>query len=283
MGVQVSLIAPLKKAVGWHGTTIASLAQLLNFGTGVITKTASAALITVDIYGRIRGFEAPDNFYYTMTAYTSSANQTVFSVTRGAGYVTGNSLIFENGCLLNPSEYTDSAHSVTLAIGANLNDIITIISVKSSTGAGTVYASFTRNQATLNNDYSYTPSFTLNSGYELLFLNGTVINAQDYNISGQVISFVNSVSGDLQVIQWSQNNLGVANGTPVNVDAFTVIGQTIYPFSYNINAFNLFSNGALLKQGTDYTTSTGTYTLGYTPDNITTIMVQQTFARTGAV
>jgi len=77
--------------------------------------------------------------------------------------------------------------------------------------------------------------------------------------------------------------LGVANGTPVNVDAFTIIGQTIYPFSYNSLAFNLYSNGVYLRESADFTTATGTYTLQYTPDNNYTIMVQQTFARTGAV
>jgi hypothetical protein len=120
-------------------------------------------------------------------------------------------------------------------------------------------------------------------GFELLFLNGTVVNAQDYSITGQDITFSSNATGELQVIQWSINNLGVANGTPVNVDLFTVIGQTIYPFSYNINAFNLYSNGSLLVQGTDYTTASGTFTLSVSPTVNTNILVQQTFARTGAV
>jgi len=36
-------------------------------------------------------------------------------------------------------------------------------------------------------------------------------------------------------------------------------------------------------QGTDYTTATGTYTLSVSPVMNTNILVQQTFARTGAV
>lgn len=75
----------------------------------------------------------------------------------------------------------------------------------------------------------------------------------------------------------------MANGTPVNVDAFTIIGQTIYPFTYDANAFNLYMNGINLIEGTDFTTATGTYTLANSPTTATNIMVQQTFARTGAV
>lgn len=269
-----------------QGNIVASLQQYLDFG-GPYTKTASAALLTIDVYGRVVGFEAPDDFNYTQQAFTATSGQTVFTVTRSAGYISGQCWVMKNGSKLSPTEYTDTAGAtgtVTLSVGATTGDIITITSFKSVNATTGVYASFILNSATLTNQATYTASgFTLNTGYELLFLNGTIVNAQDYDISGQDITFIANTTGDLQVLQWTPNNLGVANGTPVNVDAFTAIGQTIYPFTYNINAFNLFSNGVLFKQGTDYTTATGTYTLSNTPDNIYTIMVQQTFARTGAV
>jgi hypothetical protein len=269
-----------------QGNIVASLQQYLDFG-GPYTKTSSVATLTVDIYGRIVGFEAPDDFDYTQQTFIATSGQTVFTVTRGSSYISGQCWVMKNGCKLSPSEYTDTGGStgtVTLSVGAATGDIITITSFRSvNAGTGT-YASFTLNNATLTNQATYTASgYTLNTGYELLFLNGTIVNAQDYDISGQDITFIGNASGNLEVLQWTPNNLGVANGTPVNIDAFTIIGQTIYPFSFNINAFNLFSNGVLFKQGTDYTTATGTYTLSNTPDNITTIMVQQTFARTGAV
>jgi hypothetical protein len=63
----------------------------------------------------------------------------------------------------------------------------------------------------------------------------------------------------------------------------TIVGQTAYAFSYDPYAFNLFQNGVALLQDTDFTTATGGYTLTNTPDTILNIMVQQTFARTGAV
>jgi len=268
------------------GNIVASLQEYLDFG-GAYTKTSAVATLTIDIYGRVVGFETPDNFDYTEQVFTATSGQTVFSVTRGSGYISGQCWVFQNGCILSQSEFTDTSGStgtVTLTVGATLDDIITIVSFKSVNATTGVYASFSYNQVTLTNQSTYTASgFTLNDGFELLFLNGTIVNAQDYNLSGQDITFISNTSGDLEIYQWTPNNLGVANGTPVNVDAFTVIGQTIYPFSFNINAFNLYTNGVLYKQGTDYTTSTGSYTLTNSPTTITNIMVQQTFARTGAV
>jgi hypothetical protein len=156
--------------------------------------------------------------------------------------------------------------------------------MKSSNSSTGVYASFTRNTATLTNASSYTPSFTLNSGYELLFLNGTVVNDQDYDIvGGDITNFPATASGLLTVIQFSQNNLNIPNGNPQNILINTIIGQVLYSFSFDVNAFNLYQNGVILLQGTDYTTATGTYTLTNTPNTILNILQQQTFQRTGAV
>ena len=341
-----------------QGQVVAALQQYLNFG-GAYSQTFSAGNLTVDIYGRVVGFESPDAFYYSEQEYTATAGQTVFNVTRGAGYIVGQCLVYQNGCLLNPSEYTDAATTVTFATGRTVGSKITIESFKSvssinlttlsasgtgsiatltfaarptvpfavgqsilvagvtpsgyngtytvtactnnsvsfastTTGAQTVagtitlantnYPSFTRNAATLSNQGTYTASgFTLVSGFELLFLNGTIMNSQDYDISGQTISFIGNATGDLQIIQWSPNNLGVPNGTPVNIDALTAAGVYLYSFNYDPMAFNVFENGIQLIQGTDFTTGTNTYTLIPTPTVGGDILVQQTFARTGAV
>ena len=261
--------------------------QYLDFG-GPYTKTSAVATLTIDIYGRVVGFQTPDDFDYTATQYIATSGQTVFTQTRGTGYISGQCLIFRNGLLLDTTEYTDTGGTtgtVTLGTGATTGDKITIIAFKSVNTTTGVYASFTRNTVSLSNQSTYTASgFTFNDGYELLFLNGTVVNAQDYNLSGQVLSFIQNVSGDLQVIQWTANNLGVANGTPVNVDVYTTIGQTNYSFSYNTNAFNLYNNGVLQVNSTDYTATSGSlYTLSTSPLVNTNILVQETFARTGAV
>jgi hypothetical protein len=267
------------------GNMIASLQQYLDFG-GPYQKTASVANLTIDIYGRVVGFEEPDEFYYSEQYFTATSGQTVFSVTRGAGYISGQCWVFRNGLKLLPTEYTDTGGAtgtITLATGALTGDMMQIVSYKSENVPTGVYASFTTTTVTLSNQGSYTAAGGLVDGFELLFLNGTLVTAQDYNISGQTITFIDNTTGTLEIIIWSANNLTVANGTPVNVDAFTVIGQTIYSFSYNSLAFNLYSNGVSYRESVDFTTATGTYTLTTAPLVNTIIMTQQTFARTGAV
>lgn len=267
------------------GKIVASLAPFLDFGTGIYTKTSSVANLTIDIYGRVVGFETPDSFYFTKQNFVATAGQTVFSVTRASGYITGQCFVLSNGVLLDTSEYTDASSTVTLTTGATVGTLITVISVKSENSSTGVYTSFTRNTVDLTNASSYTASgFTLNSGFELLFLNGTVVNELDYDIIGQEITnFPSITTGKLTIIQWQPDNLGTPTGNAVNVVTNTVIGQTIYPFSYDVNAFNLYNNGVLLLQGTDYSTGTGSYTLATSPNTITNLLLQQTFARTGAV
>jgi hypothetical protein len=263
-----------------NGQVIASLKQFLDFG-GAYTKTSSVANLTIDIYGRVVGFEVPDSFYITIQSFTATSGQTAFSVTRSTGYITGQCFVFENGILLDTTDYTDSSATVTLGVGATVGNTITVISFRSYNATIGYYASFTRTTATLTNASSYTPAPT--SGFELIFLNGTIVNEQDYDIVGSdITNFPSNASGLLTMIQWSANNLSVANGNPVNIIANTVIGQTTYSFSFDSNAFNLYENGVLLRSGTDYTTATGTYTLSNTPTTITNILVQETFARTGA-
>lgn len=268
------------------GKIVASLAQYLDFG-GDYQKTSSVATLTVDIYGRVVGFETPDAFYFTKETFTATSGQTVFTVTRASNYISGQCLVFQNGLLLETSYYTDTGGStgtVTFGTGVTLNDIITIVSVRSVNSSTGIYASFSRNTADLTSVSTYTASgFTLNSGYELLFLNGTVVNDQDYDVIGQdITNFPALVTGKLTILQWTANNLSTPNGNPVNVLINTIIGQVGYSFSYDVDAFNLYQNGVLLKQGTDYTTASGAYTLANSPTTSITVLQQQTFARTGA-
>ena len=268
------------------GKIVASLAQYLDFG-GSYQKTSAVATLTVDIYGRVVGFETPDAFYFTKQSFTATSGQTVFSVTRASNYISGQCLVFQNGLLLETSYYTDTGGStgtVTFGTGVTLNDIITIISVRSVNSSTGIYASFSRNTADLTSASTYTASgFTLNSGYELLFLNGAVVNDQDYDVIGQdITNFPALVTGKLTILQWTANNLTTPNGNPVNVLINTIVGQVGYSFSYDVDAFNLYQNGILLKQGTDYTTASGAYTLANSPTTSITVLQQQTFARTGA-
>jgi len=270
------------------GKIVAALKPYLDFG-GPYQFTSSVATLTVDIYGRVVGFETPDAFYYTEEQFVATASQTVFTVTRSSGYLINNCWVMQNGLLLDNSEFTDTGGStgtVTLTNPASAGDQIYIISFRSNNTTTGNYASFSRNEIDVTNvsEIDCTGLFTLVSGYELIFVNGTLLNEQDYNIVGEVISdFPSTLTGKVVVYQWTPNNLGTPNGNPVNIVFNTIIGQTQYFFNYDPLAFNLYHNGVHLKQGTDFTTGTGVYTLTNTPDTILNIMVNQTFARTGAV
>ena len=344
------------------GQVIASLDQFLDFG-GPTLKTGTATTLTIDIYGRVVGFTTPDDFYMTIDSFVATSGQTAFSVTRDASYINGQCWVLQNGCLLNDDEYTDTNTTVTLDIGADLNDQVYIISFRAISsgayyantslivdsvvgsvvtwnaanmpyqlinagdkitfsntgtptqytvstvnyatreitftgsvtasvgnsiyvyrGVGTSYPVFSRFNADLISASSYTPTdWQFNSGYELPFFNGTVVPDQDYDIVGNTYTNMpNIADGRLSIIQFDQNNTTTPVGTPVNVIAFTVIGQDTYSFSYTSGAFNLYENGVLLVNPTDYTKITGQYTLTTIPDNSISVLQQQTYARAGA-
>jgi hypothetical protein len=271
-----------------NGKIVAALKPYLDFG-GAYQFTSSVATLTVDIYGRVVGFSTPDAFYYSEEQFVATASQTIFTVTRSSGYLINNCWVLQNGVLLDDSEFTDTGGAtgtVTLTNPASAGDQIYIISFRSNNSTTGNYASFSRNEIDVTNvsQIDCTGLFTLVSGFELIFVNGTLLNEQDYNIVGQVISdFPSTLTGKVVVYQWTPNNLGTPNGNPVNIVFNTIIGQTQYFFNYDPLAFNLYHNGVHLKQGTDFTTGTGVYTLTNTPDTILNIMVNQTFARTGAV
>ncbi len=268
------------------GKIVAALQPFLDFGTGVYQKTASVALLTIDIYGRVVGFEEPDAFYFTANYFSATAGQTVFTVTRAAGYISGQCLVFKNGALLDPTEYTDTGGStgtVTLGTACTAGQQVCIMSFKSSNSTSGVYTTFTRTSADLVNASTYSPA-GLVSGYELIFANGLVLPDQDYDIVGGTITNLPDVfTGKMTVIQWAQNNLTTPAGNAVNLVINSIIGQTSYSFNYTAGACNLYMNGVLLTQGSDYNTVSGGYTLTNSPTTVSEIQIQQTFARTGAV
>jgi len=150
--------------------------------------------------------------------------------------------------------------------------------------SGASYPVFSRWSFDLVSSGSYTPTtWAVNSGYELLFMNGTQVNEVDYDVvGGAITNFPATNTGKMNMIQFSGSNLGTPTGTPSNVVTYTVNGQTVYTYTYTPLAFDLYANGVILQQAVDYTTSTGSFTLTATPNNSTTVLVQQSFARVSA-
>lgn len=149
--------------------------------------------------------------------------------------------------------------------------------------SGATYPSFSRFTATFTAASTYTPTtFQLVSGSEFLFLNGTQVNDQDYDlVSNTINNFPNTATGNFTIIQFSPNNQSVPNGLPASTSTYTVNGTPNYIFSYTPNYFEIYGNGCYYDQGTDFTTAAGSYTLVPTPTNNTTVLVQQTFNGAG--
>lgn len=119
-----------------NGKIVASLAELIDFGPNILTKTGSASTLTIDRYGRVLGFITPDSFYYTRYDAVATAGQTIFTPTaRQANYITGMDLVFRNGSLLDTTEYTETSTTVTLGTGATVGDVIVILSMRAVSSA----------------------------------------------------------------------------------------------------------------------------------------------------
>lgn len=185
------------------GRVVAQLATLLDFGTGVVTKTAAVATLTIDKYGRVLGFQSPDSFNYTLDEYVATSGQTAFTPTaRSAAYIAGQCLVFRNGCLLDESEYTDTTSTVTLGTGAILNDRISIISmsaVSNSTNYSStqlVVSSVASNVVTYS--ATYLPNQEINAGDVMTFTNTgtpTQYTVSSVNYTTRQITFSTTVSG----------------------------------------------------------------------------------------
>jgi hypothetical protein len=344
------------------GKIVASLSQLLDFGSGVQTLTGSASTVTIDIYGRVLGFTTPDSFYYTRYGVVATAGQTVFTPTaRQANYITGMDFVFLNGELLDITEYTENSTTVTLNTGAVAGDQVVIISMRAiaqgnsyvslnvtvasiasnvvtynalpyqnvvggdthtfvntgtptqytvsafnaatkqitytasvtgvSAGAmiyeyrttGTSYRPFTRYTATLSAVGSYTPTvWAIHSGYEKVFINGVSLSDTDYDIvAGVLTNFPNTATGNLTFIQFNDNNQTTPIGGQTATSTNATPGVSTYNYTLNSNAFELFYNGPLLVETSDYTIGSNSYTLANAPTT-TNVLLQTTYSRIGA-
>lgn len=176
-------------------------------------------------------------------------------------------------------DYTTREITFTGAVTASVGNTI-----YTHRGSGDSYPVFSRFEDNLTNASSYTPTeWALNSGYELPFMNGTVVPDQDYDIvNNTYTNLPSTATGKLVIIQFSGNNTTTPTGTPVNIITFTNIGQTNYSFSFTSGALNIYANGVLYEGSVDYTSTTGSYTLTNTPNNNITVLQQQSFARAGA-
>jgi hypothetical protein len=347
------------------GSMVVSLEKFLNFGGGVYTKTFNAATLTIDVFGRVVGFTQPDDFFYTELVFSATAGQTTFSLT----HIVGQILVFQNGILLDTTEYTDNSSGIVMNTPCAVGTIVTLISMRavstdqyyenlvtniaSSTtntivlidnayqiinagdllcfastqpaptatpttytvqsvntttktitftgtisgatngfsvyrkrAAGASYAPFSRYTTTLTASTAYTPTdFTFRNGFESIYVNGCQFSEVDYDLTGNTANgFPAPVTGNVTVIQYSENNFGVPASNVTNTVTYSINGALSYVFPNNPLSMEIYANGVLLIKGSsyDYTATSAGYNLTQAFNNNFTLLNQQTFARIGA-
>ena len=227
-----------------------------------------------------------DDFYYFKETFTATANQTIFTTSNRPGdYISQQCLVFQNGVMLDSSEYTDIAGStgtVTLLNNATTGDIITVMSFRSSNFKTGAYPSFTRHSTTLTAANQYTPSgFSITKGLDLIFVNGVILPENDYTITSGVLNMQAVVTGILTIIKWSLDVRSQPIGNPLNTTRNTQVAQTDYHniISFEPVGFNLYNNGVLMVDAVDYTGSLSSYSLTVPPTSNLNTLLQQTFTR----
>ncbi|NDB58977.1 hypothetical protein EB001_11050 [bacterium] len=187
----------------------------------------------------------------------------------------------------SPTQYTVSSVNYStqqITFTTTVTGVVTGTPIYKFRSAGSSYQVFSRYETTLTNASSYEPTdWDFQSGYELPFLNGAVLPDQDYDIVGNTFTHTpNIATGKLTIIQFSGNNLTTPTGTPVNVVTYSVANQTGYAFVFTTGALSVYANGTRLIDNVDYTPATNSYTLTTAYTDSTTILQQQSFARTGS-
>ena len=183
------------------GSMVVSLEKFLNFGNGVYTKTFVAGTLTIDVFGRVVGFQEPDNFYYTEVVFTATASQTVFNEV----HIVGQMLVFQNGILLDPSEYSESTAGIVMNTPCLAGTIVVLINMRAVSqeqyyeNLGATIASSTTNSIVL----TAAPYSILNVGDKLCFASSqpesatiaTTFTVQSVNMTTKTITFTGSITG----------------------------------------------------------------------------------------
>jgi len=268
------------------GKVVASLAQLLNFGSGVQTLTGTASTLTIDIYGRVLGFLTPDDFYYTRFDAVATSGQTVFTPTaRQANYITGMDLVFRNGALLDTTEYTENSTTVTLGTGAVLNDQIAILSMRAISSAISYVSLNITVQSVATNVVTYNssalPYQNIVSGDIHTFLNtGTptqyIVSA--YNPATYQVTYTTTVTGVVAgqtFYQYRDTGFSYRPFSRWTASLSAASSYTPTTFSIHSGAEKLFINGASVNDQ-DYDLVSGAIT--NFPSNVTGLLTIIQFA-----
>jgi len=187
----------------------------------------------------------------------------------------------------SPTQYTVQSYNAAtkeITYTASVTGVSTGATIYEYRSSGMSYRPFSRWTATLASATTYTPTtWAIHSGYEKIFLGGSSLNDQDYDISSGILNnFPATANGLLTFIQFNDNNQTTPCGLPTSSVINTIVGTSIYNFNFNADAFELYNNGSLQVLTDDYTLGSTSYTLTTSPTTTLNVLQQTTYSRTGA-
>ena len=234
------------------GSMRVNLQNFLNFGAGVYTKSFNAATLTIDVYGRVVGFQEEDQFFYTETVYTSTSGQTSFSNTHTVGWI----LVFRNGVLLDTTEYTETTSTVVMNNSCVSGETIVIIYMR---GVSTSNAYIDTNMAIASSTtntitYSSAPWQIINAGDVLTFSNigtPTGYTVSSINTTTKVITFTTTISGATAGLEVYLYRAASSNYAPFSRYTQSVTNITSFtPTNYAVQngAESIYVNGSQINE-----------------------------------
>jgi hypothetical protein len=234
------------------GSMGVNLHSFLNFGSGVYTKSFNAATLTIDIYGRVVGFSEQDDFFYTETVYTATAGQTSFSNTHTVGWV----LVFRNGILLDPSEYSETSTTVVMANACAVGEVVVIIYMRGVSTSeyyeplNVTIASSTTNTIT----YNSAPWNQIAVGDKLTFANTgtpTQYTVQSVNQTTKVVTFTTTIAGataGATVYRYRAAGSNYAPFTRYNQDVSAINSFSPTTYALNNGFESIYINGSQINE-----------------------------------
>lgn len=234
------------------GSMKVNLHDFLNFGAGIYTKNFSPASLTIDIYGRVVGFEEQDQFFYTETVFIATSSQTTFSLTHTVGWV----LVFRNGVLLNSSEYTETSTTIVMTTACAAGETVVTIYMRGvSTSVYYEPLNITIASSTTNSiTYNSAPWNSVLAGDQLCFTNTgspTLYTVSTVNTSTKVITFTTTIAGAIAGNTVYRYRAAGSNYSPFtrydqDVTSITTFSPTEYALN---NGFEMiYVNGSQISE-----------------------------------
>ena len=287
------------------GQTVFSVSHtvgwILVFRDGVLLSTSDYSETSSNV--TMANACAADEKIVIIYMYGKSLSQTYETLNITIASSTTNSITYNNApwdiinvgdqlCFTNtgtPTLFTVASINTTtkvITFTGTISGATAGLNVYRNRAAGSNYAPFSRYEQDVTSITEFTPTtYSLNNGYESIYVNGCQISEIDYDLTGNTINgFPAAVTGKLIIILYSPNNLGVPASNIANTVAYSTSGQTTYAFVSNPLSMEVYANGALLTKGVgyDYTASANNYILTNAFNNNVTLLNQQTFGRNGA-